>query len=239
MSSCLLVLSSQLLVLSSSRFFVSSCLLVLSSCQFVMSSCLLGSISSRCSGKWAHTYPPKKWLDKDCRRNYHIKTESPSLIHRMAKWFRRRGDTRRNSRVLKEHDVLFDCLLWTFLLMIVVGEILHLQGSFQGALVLDNWVCYRCNRPCLHLTGTFNTLEILSGKSETFPFNLVRFRESASSNPQKTKSNIRRSKKINYMSECTEMYRRIFFTMYGNVLKKLFRKSFGWIRERLMQFWPK
>ena len=123
MSSCLLVLSSQLLVLSSSRFFVSSCLLVLSSCQFVMSSCLLGSISSRCSGKWAHTYPPKKWLDKDCRRNYHIKTESPSLIHRMAKWFRRRGDTRRNSRVLKEHDVLFDCLLWTFLLMIVVGEI--------------------------------------------------------------------------------------------------------------------
>ena len=206
MSSCLLVLSSQLLVLSSSRFFVSSCLLVLSSCQFVMSSCLLGSISSRCSGKWAHTYPPKKWLDKDCRRNYHIKTESPSLIHQMAKWFRRRGDTRRNSRVLKEHDVLFDCLLWTFLLMIVVGEILHLQGS---------------------------------GKSETFPFNLVRFRESASSNPQKTKSNIRRSKKINYMSECTEMYRRIFFTMYGNVPKKLFRKSFGWIRERLMQFWPK
>ena len=239
MSSCLLVLSSQLLVLSSSRFFVSSCLLVLSSCQFVMSSCLLGSISSRFSGKWAHTYPPKKWLDKDCRRNYHIKTESPSLIHRMAKWFRRRGDTRRNSRVLKEHVVLFDCLLWTFLLMIVVGEILHLQGSFEGALVLDNWVCYRCNRPRLHLTGTFNTLEILSGKSETFPFNLVRFRESASSNPQKTKSNIRRSKKINYMSECTEMYRRIFFTMYGNVPKKLFRKSFGWVRERLMQFWAK
>ena len=152
MSSCLLVLSSQLLVLSSSRFFVSSCLLVLSSCQFVMSSCLLGSISSRCSGKWAHTYPPKKWLDKDCRRNYHIKTESPSLIHRMAKWFRRRGDTRRNSRVLKEHNVLFDCLLWTFLLMIVVGEILHLQGSFQGALGLDNCVRYRCNRPRLYLT---------------------------------------------------------------------------------------
>ena len=63
MSSCLLVVSSQLLVLSSSRFFVFSCLLVLSSCQFVMSSCLLGSISCRCSGKWAHTYPPKKWLD--------------------------------------------------------------------------------------------------------------------------------------------------------------------------------
>ena len=36
---------------------------------------------------------------KVCRRNYHIKTESPSLIHRMARRFRRRGDTRRNSRV--------------------------------------------------------------------------------------------------------------------------------------------
>ena len=41
--------------------------------------------------------------------------------------------------------------------------------------------------------------------------------------------NIRRSKKIKYMSPCTEMYRRIFFTMYGNVPKKLFRKSFGWL----------
>ena len=79
-------------------------------------------------------------------------------------------------------------------------------------------------------------LEILSGKSDTFPFNLVRLLESVSSDPQKTKSNIRRSKKINYMSPCTEMYRRIFFTMYGNVPKKLFRKSFGRVRERLMQF---
>ena len=31
------------------------------------------------------------------------------------------------------------------------------------------------------------------------------------------------------MSPCTEVYRRIFFTMYGNVPKKLFRKSFGWL----------
>ena len=34
--------------------------------------------------------------------------------------------------------------------------------------------------------GTFNTLEILSGKSETFPFSLVRFQESVSLDPQKT-----------------------------------------------------
>ena len=52
---------------------------------------------------------------------------------------------------LKEHNVLFDCLLWTFLAMIV-GEILHLRGFFQGALGLDNSVRYRCNRPHLYLT---------------------------------------------------------------------------------------
>ena len=51
-------------------------------------------------------------------------------------------------------------------------------------------------------------MEILSGKSETFPFDLFRFRESVSWDPQKTKSNIRRSEKINYMSPCTEMYRK-------------------------------
>ena len=36
--------------------------------------------------------------------------------------------------------------------MIVVGEILHLQASFQGDLGLDNCVRYRCNRPLLYLT---------------------------------------------------------------------------------------
>ena len=36
--------------------------------------------------------------------------------------------------------------------MIVVGEILHLQGTFQGALGLDNYVHYRCNCPRLYLT---------------------------------------------------------------------------------------
>ena len=36
--------------------------------------------------------------------------------------------------------------------MIVVGEILHLQGSFHDTLGLDNCVRYRCNRPRLYLT---------------------------------------------------------------------------------------
>ena len=36
--------------------------------------------------------------------------------------------------------------------MIVVGEILHRKGSFQGALGLDNCVRYRCNGPRLYLT---------------------------------------------------------------------------------------
>ena len=63
--------------------------------------------------------------------------------------------------------------------------------------------------------GTFNTLEILSGKSETFPFNLVRSRESVSSDPQKTQpifedqrklTTCRRVQKCNgeYFSQCME-----------------------------------
>ena len=81
----------------------------------------IASISSRCSGKRARTHPPKERLDacyflcwfkpillppadfifvcKDCHRNYHIKTESPALIHHMARRFRQRGDTGRTSRV--------------------------------------------------------------------------------------------------------------------------------------------
>ena len=42
--------------------------------------------------------------------------------------------------------------------MIVVGEILHLEGSFQGALGLDNCVRYRCNRPRLYLTEEHSIL---------------------------------------------------------------------------------
>ena len=37
------------------------------------------------------------------------------------------------------------------------------------------------------------------------------------------------------MSPCSEMYLRIFFTMYGNVPKKLFRKSFGALDAILSQ----
>ena len=91
------------------------------------------------------------------------------------------------------------------------------------------------------------------GTIQTFPFNLVRFRASVSSDPQRTHPlfelnffgvssflpllSIRRSKTVDYMSQCTEMYQRIYFTMYGNVLrKKQFPKSFGWARERVMQF---
>ena len=155
----------------------------------------------------------------------------------MAKRFQLCGDTRQNSRVLKEHNVLFDCLLWTFLLMTVVGEILHLQGSFQGALVLDNSVCYRCNHPRLYLTEEHSIRWKFCLVNQKL-FHLI---WSASEN-QSLRTHRRRNQsifEINYMSLCTEMYRRIFFTMYGNVPKKLFRKSFGWVRERLMQFWAK
>ena len=70
--------------------------------------------------------------------------------------------------------------------------------------------------------GTFNTLGILCGKSETFPFNLVRFQESVSSDPQKTQpifedqrklTTCRRVQKCNreYFSQCMEMYRKSYF----------------------------
>ena len=63
--------------------------------------------------------------------------------------------------------------------------------------------------------GTFNTLEILSGKSETFPFNLVRSRESVSSDPQKTQPIFEDQRKLTtccrvqkcngeYFSQCME-----------------------------------
>ena len=87
--------------------------------------------------------------------------------------------------------------------MIVVGEILHLQGTFQGALGLDTCVHYRCNCPRLFDRGTFNMLEILSGKSQTFPFNFF-----GASSLWPFFPSIRRSKKVNCMSQCTEMYRK-------------------------------
>lgn len=75
---------------------------------------------------------------------------SPSLIRRVAKRFRRHGD-KAKFWSSKGHNVLFGCLFWTSLAMIV-EEILHLQGFFQGALGLDNSVRYRCNSPHLYLT---------------------------------------------------------------------------------------
>ena len=84
--------------------------------------------------------------------------------------------------------------------------------------------------------GTFNTLEILSGKSETFPFNLVRFQESVSSDPQKTQPIFEDQRKLTTcrrVQKCTEEYFSRCMEMYR---EKLFRKSFAQARERLMQF---
>ena len=106
--------------------------------------------------------------------------------------------------------------------MIAVGEILHLQRSFQGALDLDDCVRYRCNRPRLYLTEKHSIRWKLSGKSETFPFNLVRFQESVSSDPQKTQLIFEDQRKLTtccrvqkcteeYFSQCMEMYRKSYF----------------------------
>ena len=61
--------------------------------------------------------------------------------------------------------------------------------------------------------GTFNTLEILSGKSETFPFNLVRFQESVSSDPQKTQPIFEDQRKLT----------TVHVAVYRNVPKNLFQ----------------
>ena len=57
--------------------------------------------------------------------------------------------------------------------------------------------------------GTFNTLEFLSGKSETFPFNLVCFQESVSSDPQKIQPIFEDQRKLTTcrrVQKCTEEY---------------------------------
>ena len=123
----------------------------------------VGSITNRFSGKWAHTHPPKErpdacdflcWfkpimLPPADFRLAKIVAEIITTTQKVLPWsITCRSDfdipeTLGEILELEETNVLFDCLLWTFLLMIVVGEILHLQGSFQGALGLDNCVRYR------------------------------------------------------------------------------------------------
>ena len=70
--------------------------------------------------------------------------------------------------------------------------------------------------------GTFNAPEILSGKAETFPFNLVLFQISVTSDPQKTQPMFEDQRKLTtcrrvqkcteeYFSQCMEMYRKSYF----------------------------
>ena len=132
----------------------------------------VGSITNRFLGKWARTHPPKGRLDTCNFLCWFKPIMLPHADFRLAKivaeiittkqkvlpWsitWRSDFDVLETLGEILESEgtnVLFDCFLWTFLLMIVVGEILHLQGSFQGALGLDNCVRYRFNRPRLYLT---------------------------------------------------------------------------------------
>ena len=121
--------------------------------------------------------------------------------------------------------------------MIVVGEILHLQGSFQGALGVDNCVRYRCNRRCLYLKEEHSIrwkfclvnqklFHLICSASENQSVGTHRRRNPIFEDQRKLTA-CRRVQKCTEesFSQSMEMYR-----------KKLFRKSFGRVRERLLQF---
>ena len=109
---------------------------------------LISSITSRCSGKWARTHPPKARLNACdflclfkpimlppadfCLAKIvaEIITSKQKFLPWSIAWGSDFDGAETLSEIPKEHNVLFDYLLW----MIVVGEILHLQGSFQRAL---------------------------------------------------------------------------------------------------------
>ena len=99
--------------------------------------------------------------------------------------------------------------------MIVVEEILHLQESFQGALGPDNFVRYRCNRPRLYLAEE-DSIRWKSGLVNHKLFHLIwpafenqLVRTHRRRNP--TFEDQRKLTDLNFMSECTEMYRKNYF----------------------------
>ena len=92
----------------------------------------------------------------------------------------------------------------------------HLQGSFQGALGLDNCVRYRCNRPRLYLTEEH---------SIRWKFCLV--------NHKLFHLIFLEHHRFDLFFDPFEDQRKL--TACHSVqkyTKKLFRKSFGWARER-------
>ena len=126
--------------------------------------------------------------------------------------------------------------------MIVVGEILHLQGSFQGALGLDNCVLYRRNRPRLYLTEEHSICWKYCLVNQKL-FHLIwsaSVNQSVSSDPQKTQPIFEDQRKLTacrsvqkcteeYFSKCREMYRKNYFESHlgGD------RFHFQWYRRRL------
>ena len=127
--------------------------------------------------------------------------------------------------------------------MIVVGEILHLQASFQGDLGLDNCVRYRCNRPLLYLTEEHSVrwkfclvnkklFHLIWSASENQSVRTHRRR-----NPtfeDQTKLTIcRRVQKCTeeYFSQCMEMYRKVIWVGKGAldaILSQINKKIGDW-----------
>ena len=140
--------------------------------------------------------------------------------------------------------VLFGCLLWTLLSMIVVGEILHLQA----ALGLNNCVRYRCNRPRLYLTEEHS----IRGKFCLVNHKLFHLAcVACACERSKVKGKGIRAPAIFHL--IFSEHRRFDLSFHPfedqrkltachsiqKCTKKLFRNSFGWVEERLMQFWAK
>ena len=95
--------------------------------------------------------------------------------------------------------------------MSVVREILHLQGSFQGALGLDNCVRYRCNRPRLYLTKEHSI------RWKFCPVNQKRFHLIWSAPENQS---VRTHRRRNQYSKIKE--NKLHVAVYKNVAKNIF-----------------
>ena len=107
--------------------------------------------------------------------------------------------------------------------MIVVGEILRLQASFQGDLGLNNCVRYRCNRPRLCLTEEHSIRwKFCLVNQKLFHLIWSASEDSVSSDPQKTQPMFKDQRKLTtcrrvqkcteeYFSQCMEMCEKNYF----------------------------
>ena len=99
---------------------------------------------------------------------------------------------------------------------------MNLKSYVPCHLILQTYVVFQLELWIKVTFGHHCTIEISLtlrhySLNKMFPWHFILLNEEDA-------TNIWRSKKINCMSECTEMYWRIFFTVYGNLPKKTISK---------------